>query len=374
MNPQDIFCPNIDCPARGQIGKGNISIHSQKEKRCICNVCEQTFTTTKGTIFYRLRTEPQTVLLVIALLAYGCPIQAIVRAFGLDERTVRDWWQRAGKHCQQVHEHKVEQAQLDLQQVQADEIKVKKTNGYFWMALAIMVPTRLWLGGVISPHRDLDLIQALTDKIRNMALCRPLLLAVDGLASYVTAFRNSFRSVLPNWSGEKGRPHLVAWPNIAIVQVIKQHLDRQMNITRRIVQGSEEMVRSLIRKTQGQGMINTAFIERLNATFRQRLNSLARRTRTLVRKAHTLEAGMYVIGCFYNFCDPHHSLRLKLSVGRFGYRWVPRTPAIAAGLADHIWSHSELFNFKVPPPRWQPPQKRGRPSLATLKLVERWCS
>ena len=313
-------------------------------------------------------------LLVIALLAYGCPIQAIVHAFGFDERTVRDWWQRAGKHCQKVHEHKVEQAQLDLQQVQADEIKVKKPNGYFWMALAMMVSTRLWLGGVVSPHRDLDLIQALTDKIKGMALCRPLLLAVDGLASYVSAFRNSFRTALPRWGGEKGRPKLVSWPNIAIVQVVKQRLDGQLNITRRIVQGSEEMVHSLIRKTQGQGMINTAFIERLNATFRQRLNSLARKTRTLVRKAPTLEAGMYVIGCLYNFCDPHHSLRLKLSVGRFGYRWVQRTPAIAAGLADHIWTPTELFDFKIPPPRWQPPKQRGRRSQSTQKLVAKWCS
>jgi len=374
MNPHDIFCPNIDCPARGQIGKGNIGVHSRKEKRYICDVCGQSFTATNGTIFYRLRTEPKTVMLVIALLAYGCPIQAIVQAFGLDERTVRDWWQRAGKHCQKVHEHKVEEAQLDLQQVQADEIKVKKANGYFWMALAIMVSTRLWLGGVVSPHRDLDLIQALTDKIKGMALCRPLLLAVDGLASYVTAFRNSFRTALPHWGGEKGRPQLVSWPNIAIVQVVKQRLDGQLNITRRIVQGSEEMVHSLIRKTQGQGIINTAFIERINATFRQRLNSLARRTRTLVRKAETLEAGMYVLGCLYNFRDPHHSLRLKLSVGRFSYRWVQRTPAIAAGLADHIWTLPELFNFKAPPPRWQPPIKRGRPSLATQKLVDMWCS
>jgi hypothetical protein len=84
--------------------------------------------------------------------------------------------------------------------------------------------------------------------------------------------------------------------------------------------------------------------------FRQRLNSLARKTRTLVRKADTLEAGMYIIGCLYNFCDPHHSLRLKLSVGRYGYRWVQRTPAIASGLADHIWSPAELFNFRVPLP------------------------
>jgi transposase-like protein len=374
MNPQDIFCPNIDCPARGQVGKGNIGIHSQEEKRYFCDECKRTFTTTKGTIFYRLRTDPKIVLQVITLLAYGCPIQAIVQAFGLDERTVQDWWQRAGKHCQAVHEQKVAQAKLDLQQVQADEIKVKTILGTVWMALAIMVPTRLWLGGAVSPHRNLDLIQVLANKIRNMALCRPLLLAVDGLASYVTAFRKAFRTALPRRKGEMGRPPLISWPNIAIVQVVKQRVDGQLNISRRIVQGGETMVMSLIQKTQGAGGINTAFIERFNATFRQRLNCLVRRTRSLARKVQTLETGMYVVGCLYNFCHPHHSLRLKLSVGRFGYRWVRRTPAIAAGLTDHIWTPAELFNFRIPPTRWHPPSQRGRRSLATQKLVEKWCS
>lgn len=118
----------------------------------------------------------------------------------------------------------------------------------------------------------------------------------------------------------------------------------------------------------------TAFIEQLNATFRQRLDSLARRTRTLVCKAETLEADMYIIGCLYNFCDPHHSLRLKLSAGRYGYRWVQRTPAIASGLVDHIWSPTELFNFKLPLPRWVPPKQRGRRSPSTLELIDRWCS
>lgn len=374
MNPHEIFCPNIACPARGQTGKGNIAIHSQKEKRYICEVCQATFTTTKSTLFYRLRTAPETVILVIVLLANGCPIQAIVKAFGFDERTVRDWWQRAGKHCQVVHEHKIEQAQLDLQQVQADEIKVKRQEGHFWMALAIMVSTRLWLGGAVSVHRDLDLIQALANQIKAVALCRPLLLAVDGLASYVTAFRNSFRTPVPRWQREKGRPKLFSWPQIAIVQVVKKRTEGQLTITRRIVQGTQQMVENLIRQTQGQGMINTAFIERLNATFRQRLNSLARKTRTLVRKADTLEAGMYIIGCLYNFCDPHHSLRLKLSVGRYGYRWVQRTPAIASGLADHIWSPAELFYFRVPLPRWEPPMQRGRRSQLILELTDRWCS
>lgn len=104
-------------------------------------------------------------------------------AFGLDERTVSDWQARAGRQCQQVHEYLVESSQPDLQQVPADEIKAKTQAGTFWMALAIWVPTRLWLGGVVSPKRDLGLIQALADKVRQMALCRPLLLAADGLAS-----------------------------------------------------------------------------------------------------------------------------------------------------------------------------------------------
>lgn len=372
MNPQELFCPNIDCPARGQVGKGNLHVHSLKEQRCLCDVCGKTFAITSGTIFHRLRTNPVTVMLVLTLLAYGCPIQAIVKAFGFDERTVRDWQQRAGKHCQQVHEHWVENSRHDLEQVQADEIKAKTQQGTLWVAMAIWVSTRLWMGGAVSPKRDLDLIQALADKVRQMALCRPLLLAVDGLASYVSAFRNAFRSKLPHHDGETGRCKLIAWQDIAIVQVVKQRTEGVLNVERRIVQGAKEMVAGLIEKTQGRGVINTAFIERLNATFRQRISPLTRRTRNLAQQAATLTSGMYIVGCFYNFCDYHHSLRLKLSIGSFGYRWVQRTPAITAKLTDHQWTPAELFNFKIPPPRWEMPKQRGRPSAAMLKLAQQW--
>lgn len=74
---------------------------------------------------------------------------------------------------------------------------------------------------------------------------------------------------------------------------------------------------------------------------------------------------MYLVGCFYNFCDFHHSLRLKPSIGSFGYRWVHRTPAIVTRLTDHQWTPTELFNFKVPSPRWEPTNSAvGRRRLA----------
>jgi transposase-like protein len=325
MNPQEIFCPNIDCPARGQIGKGNIGIQSRKEKRFVCHVCQHTFTTRKSTLFYRLHSDPQLVLLVIALLVYGCPRQAIVHAFHLDERTVRQWWLRAGQQCEAVHDYLLGHCQLDLQQVQADEIKVRTQRGSFWMALALTVPTRLWLGGAVSAQRDAALIQTVANQVRRVALCRPLLLAVDGWWSYITAFRRAFRTRLPRRPGEGGRQLLIPWPNIAIVQVIKPRSDEVWQIQRRIVQGGAQMIEHLIQLTQGGGVINTAYIERLNATFRQRLDNLTRHTRRLARQPETLTAGMYLLGCVYNFCDWHPSLRLRLSVGCYGFRWVQPT-------------------------------------------------
>lgn len=133
MDPQTVFCPNPECPARGQVGEGNVGIYSQKERRYRCRVCGKTFAARVGTAFYRLRTEKETVTLVIpalacgasvTLLAPGCPLQAIVAAFGFDERTVADWHARGGAQGRKVHEQLVAQPR-DLGQVKADELWAK---------------------------------------------------------------------------------------------------------------------------------------------------------------------------------------------------------------------------------------------------------
>ncbi len=165
---------------------------------------------------------------------------------------------------------------------------------------------------------------------------------------------------------------LVAWPNIAIVQVIKSKQSGTWNIQRHIFQGTQAMVEQLLQTTQGGGMINTAYIERLNATFRQRLACLFRRTRHLARQSATLQESMYVLGCVYNFCDFHQSLRLRLSVGRHGFRWVQRTPALAAGLADHQWTLEELFSHKTPPRPWIKKQGRGRMPNQLKRRMQRY--
>ena len=148
------------------MGEGNIIIHSRKDPRYRCTTCGKTFSARKGTVFEGLRTAEATVTCVLTLLAWGCPPQAIVHAFGLDERTVADWQGRAGTHCQKVHESLVARQGLDLQHVQADELRVKIVGSVVWLASALMVPTRLWLGGVVSAARDKALIVSLMQQVR----------------------------------------------------------------------------------------------------------------------------------------------------------------------------------------------------------------
>jgi transposase-like protein len=323
MDPTTTFCPNRHCPARGQTGKGNIGIHSRKEQRFLCHAGHKTFSTTKGTVFYRLRTSAETVVIVVTLLAHGCPVQAIVAAFGFNERTVAAWWARSGRQGQAGHESLVEQPH-DLGQVQADELRVKKQGGIVWLALAMMVKTRLWLGGAVSAQRDLPLIRRLIERVRRWAARRPLLVGTDGLGSYIRAIRETFRA--PEQMGKGGRPRLRRWRHVYIAQVVKRYKRRWVVETdRRLVDGTPARVETLRRRSQGGGMINTAYIERLNATFREHLAPLARRGRALARHTLTLHEGMFLVGTVYNFCTPHASLSLAQKI----------TPAMAAGITDH---------------------------------------
>ncbi len=168
MEPLEQFCPNLACCARGQKGRGTITIHDRKGQRYRCQMCKQTFSARCGTMFEGLRTSTDLVVIVVTLLAFGCPVQAIVQAYGLE---VALWRDRAGKQCQRVHQAIVEQGRLDLIHVQANEIRVNSRGMVAWMGLAMMVSTRLWLGGVVSRKRD----TMLADR---------LLVCTDGWAAY----------------------------------------------------------------------------------------------------------------------------------------------------------------------------------------------
>ena len=360
MNPKHQCCHNPQCEHRGLYDNGNIGVHSQRAKRYICHRCGKTFAQTIGTPLYRKHHEHSFIADVVSLLAHGCPVQAIVATYHLDERTVHAWQKESGEHSQRVHE--AESRPMEIVQVQADEIRLKAQGMILWIAMAISVQTRFWLGAEVSEHRDWSLVYALALKVKAWSLCRAMLIAFDGFAAYPSAFAAAFRSAIP--TGKPGRPRLVEWPPLVFGRVIKQKIaGRLAAIQRTIVRGTDQAAEHLITLSQGKsgGVLNTAFIERFNATLRSRLACCTRKTRALLHEKTTLSPAIYLVGTVYNFCSWHQSLRTKLFVNERNYQWVQRTPAMAAGLTDHRWTVLELLQYQCPEPLYQKPKKRGRP-------------
>jgi transposase-like protein len=367
MNPHDQFCHNPACSAHGKRGLGNIAIHSKGERRLYCKLCKKPFAATKGTALYRLRTPQETVALVLTLLAYGCPLQAIVAAFGFDERTVAHWQHSTGTQFERFHDYWTREHPVEIQHAQADELWIKLVGRRLWMGMAMAVECRLWLGGVIGEVRDRPFLRRVVQLIRTAARHPAVLILVDGLQGYVNAVRFVFRR--PIHTGEPGRPRLVEEEGWQMGQVIKEYAKRRVvAVTRKIVQGSAQKVAAVLEATQGGGVLNTAYIERLNATFRAHLVPLVRRGRALAHTEATLRAGMYLVGCAYNFCWYHDSLRLPAKAGA-EHKWIERTPAMAAGLTTVRWSMLDLVRYPVPPERPRAARRRRPRAVAPRELA-----
>ena len=235
-----------------------------------------------------------------------------------------------------MHEALVQQPQQRTH-VEADEIRVRCQNKVVWLAMAMCATTRLWLGAVASEHRDKLLARAIAKIVAACCALGSLLVVTDGWVAYQDAFAKAFRT--KSYTGKRGAPRLLPWPDFVLVQTVKwQEAGRTLGIRVCHLLGNWRRIACLLPKSQ---VVSTAYIERLNATFRQRLAGLCRRTRCLLRSKESVSAAAYLVGTVYNFCTPHQSLCRKGEL---------RTPAMAAGLTDSVWSVGELLSYQVAPP------------------------
>lgn len=196
---------------------------------------------------------------------------------------------------------------------------------------------------------------------------RAVLVCTDGFAAYPNSIRRAFREKVKETAG-RGRACLHVWPQLYIGTVIKRTVKKRVvEVTRRMAHGSLKRAAVLLRRSRGGTMLNTALIERFNGTMRERLATLTRKCRHAIHRVAALHTGMYLLGCTYNFCWPHHELS-SVRDATTGKRHVGQecTPAMAAGLTDHVWSVRELLSYKVAPPPWVEPKRRGRPRTRPL--------
>jgi IS1 family transposase len=185
----------------------------------------------------------------------------------------------------------------------------------------------------------------------------------DGLKDYGTAFLAHFGQWMPparrRDKGPLPKPRWIPVPALLYAQVVKSYRRRRIiGVKYRVVFGTIERVQQVLSACGRK--INTAFVERLNLDIRQRVAAVGRRVNTLCQGEEGLRHQLTVYHAYYNFCLPHSSLRQPLLVpeatnGRGSAKlWRPCTPAMAAGLTDHVWSLEEMLRYRVPP--WPQPQ------------------
>jgi hypothetical protein len=212
--------------------------------------------------------------------------------------------------------------------------------------------------------RTLEMAQRVVHQVVQVLApqCIPLCLT-DGLKDYGTAFLSHFGSwIQPERRCDQGplpKPRWMPVPQLLYAQVVKSYRRRRIvGVKYRVVFGTMERVQQVLSACGRK--INTAFVERLNLEIRQRVAAVGRRVNTLCQGEDGLRQQLVVFHVYYNFCLPHASLRQPLLVPEAtngsgsAKRWRPCTPAMAAGLTDHVWSLKEVLLYRVPP--WPQPQ------------------
>jgi IS1 family transposase len=257
---------------------------------------------------------------------------AAVRVFGHGEATITRWRDRAARHANHLHRHFLRD--LHLPHLQLDEIRTRlRPRGHvLWLWLALDPRTKLVPAlalGTRTQQTAHGLVHAL--RVTLTPACVPLV-TTDGLRHYYYALTAHFGS----WVHRGRRRHWQVDPRLLYGQVQKQyHRQRLVHVRRRAVCGRGGRLRSVLRALGWRGLVQTAFVERLNLTVRQNVAGLTRRTWATAQTAAGLGAQLAWWRGYYHFIRPHLSLRQQ------GRRC---TPAMAAGLTTHRWTVVEFLS------------------------------
>jgi IS1 family transposase len=376
------FCPNPDCDYRGWVGWGNLSSNGHPSggpwRQLYCSQCEGYFLETRGTLLYGKRVSPDLLVWAVGALAEGLGIRAVARVFEVDPNTVLQWLVEAAEHLKAFSQHvlhdvRVTQVQLDelyalLSAVKDGEVSeteaIKRlSRSPHWVWVAIDPVTKVLLAIDVGA-RTLAMAQCVVHQVVQVLApdCVPVFLT-DGFKEYITALLTHFGHwVQPKRRQVKGplpKPRWMPLPQLLYAQVIKVTRRRRLvEVTHRVVFGTKAAVEQVLAVCGWQ--INTAFIERVNLSIRQHVAAVGRRVMTLCKGEDGLRQQLVLYRTYYNFCLPHASLRQPLpepeptNGNGSAKRWQPRTPAMAAGLTDHVWTLREVLLFRVPP--WPQPQ------------------
>jgi IS1 family transposase/transposase-like protein len=341
-------CPNPRCRyhgitdesvhalvGHGKRGKGR-DIQTLK-----CQCCQTSFSTRRNTPLYHLKTHPDRVEMCLWLLAEGMDISVLVRFTGHVDATLARWVTRAGLHSENLHTLLF--VQLDVAYLQLDELyaPVAGNKRKSWLWLAIEPVTKIIPVVHLGSRTNDDAYRFIHDlKLRLAEDCIPAITS-DGLRAYFFAITAHFGEWI---AGTWVVSNLLAYGQL----VKRRHKKKGDGIPYTITRmkcGKRWQLFQTLRELGFRETIQTAFIERVNLTLRQGIAPLSRRTWSLAKSQESLLIHVHWWRGFYHFSRPHQSLRARVPGLRYRYR--ERTPAMAAGFTDHVWTVGELLSLPL---------------------------
>jgi IS1 family transposase/transposase-like protein len=302
-----------------------------------CQACGAKVSARWGTALAHLKTPPGRIGEVLSALAEGLDVCAAVRVFGHGEATITRWRDRAAQQADRLHDQVLRDLQLPHLQLDEIRTRLRPRRQVTWLWLALDPRTKLIPAlalGARTQQTAHSLIHALRATLA--PTCVPLV-TTDGLRHYYYALTAHFG----HWVSRGRRQRWQVDPRLLHGQVQKQYRRRRVvHVRRRTVCGRGGRLRLVLRALGWSGLLQTAFVERLNLTVRQSVAALTRRTWATAQTAAGLRAQVAWWRGYYHFVRPHLSLRWQ---GRC------RTPAMAAGLTTHRWTTVEFLSAPCVP-------------------------
>jgi IS1 family transposase len=306
-------------------------------------------------------------------LAEGNSLRGTGRIVGVDKDTICDWLNQAARHCRAVtsyfwHTFHLRECQLDelwsfVRKKEGHLTPAERVLGLYgdaWVWIAFAPDWRLVVAFVVG-KREQASANRLVAQVKALSCGTLPFFTSDQLPHYAHALLHHYGIPevlihIPGKRGRKAHPKLLPPRGLDYAQIVKQRQGgRVVQVTTRVVFGSHATVQARLAESVSSDTINTSFVERTNLTCRQCNGRLARKVLSFSKELSWLEKHLWLTFAYYHFVLPHASLARPLPMpeptrGRGSLkRWQAVTPAMAAGLTDHVWSMEELLSYRVPP-------------------------
>jgi IS1 family transposase/transposase-like protein len=373
VNWETLYCPHRHCRGYGKPFTAGFLVKngsSRGEPQARGNACGGSVTLSYGTAYYGLATDRALCEMAGRALAEGNALRATARIVQVDKDTVCAWLDRVARHCRTVmlswwHHLHVTACQLDelwgfVHTKEAHLPGARRycaTDGDAWVWIAFAPVWRLVLACVLGKRA-----QASAD----LLLARVAHVPDDHIPCFTSeqlpAYKHAVLTMYGEWyqpkrQGARGatpKARRRPLPGLVYAQVVKKRATgRVVAVSTHVVFGEPEAVGACLATSPVSQRVNTSFVERDNLTQRQSNRRLTRRTKGFSKDLMWFEKQLGVSLAYYHLVLPHTRLQEPLPTPEptrglgSPRKWRPMTPAMAAGLTDHVWTTHALLSYRV---------------------------